>query len=176
MDAKQIAGALLGTIIKICIGIAVIYLVYEVGIGSYNFGYRVFADLPMDVSPGIDKQVTIVAGKTPMEIGQILEDKGVVRDGRVFFVQELLSESHGKLKPGAYTLNTSMNGAEIIAVLSGQTPETEEGGEEADSKAPAKSSGAVVGELQDNAGGVDHTSEMTTEEELQGESPEGEAQ
>lgn len=162
MDAKQIAGAILSTVIRVCLVIVVIYFVYNVGIESYNFGYRVFADLSLDVSPGRDKEVTIVNGKTPKEIGEILEDKGVIADAKVFWVQELLSESHGKLKPGVYQLNTSMNGEQIIAVLSGQNVESEEE-EETDEAIPASNTG-VQGEVQDNVGEEDHTSEMAPDE------------
>lgn len=165
MEAKQIAGAILGTIIKICFGIAVIYFVYELGIESYGFGYRVFADDPLDVGAGIEKEITIVAGKSPMEIGDILQDKGVIRDGKVFFVQELLSESHGELKPGVYTLNTNMTGAEIIAIMSGQVNEEadEQEGEEGN-VTPAENAN-VQGQLEYNVDEADHTSEMAPEDD-----------
>lgn len=125
MELKQIAGAILSTMIRLTITIVVIYFIYNVGIESYNFGYRVFADVAMEISPGRDKDVTIVEGKSVMEIGEILEEAGLIKDAKIFFVQELLSEYHGELKPGIYTLNTSMSGTELMAAMSG-TGETEE--------------------------------------------------
>lgn len=164
MDAKQVAGAILSMIIRVCLVIVVIYFVYNVGIESYNFGYRVFADLSLDVAPGRDKEVTIVNGKSPKEIGELLEDKGVIADAKVFWVQELLSESHGKLQPGVYQLNTSMNGEQIIAVLSGQNIDSDEdASEEKDEAVPASNTG-VEGEIHDNVGEEDHTSEMAPDE------------
>jgi UPF0755 protein len=94
---------------------------YNVGVESYNFGYRVFADVAMELSPGRDKEVTIVEGKSVMQIGEILEQAGLIKDAKIFYVQELLSEYHGELKPGIYTLNTSMSGTEILAVLGGDS-------------------------------------------------------
>lgn len=128
MELKQIAGAILSTMIRLTITIVVIYFIYNVGIESYNFGYRVFADVAMEISPGRDKEVTIVEGKSVMEIGEILEEAGLIKDAKIFFVQELLSEYHGEMKPGIYTLNTSMSGTELMAAMSGT------GEEEADEK------------------------------------------
>lgn len=130
MELKQIAGAILSTMIRLTITIVVIYFIYNVGIESYNFGYRVFADVAMEISPGRDKEVTIVEGKSVMEIGEILEEAGLIKDAKIFFVQELLSEYHGKMKPGIYTLNTSMSGTELMAAMSGTGEEEEDEKEE----------------------------------------------
>ena len=130
MELKQIAGAILSTMIRLTITIVVIYFIYNVGIESYNFGYRVFADVAMEISPGRDKEVTIVEGRSVMEIGEILEEAGLIKDAKIFFVQELLSEYHGKMKPGIYTLNTSMSGTELMAAMSGTGEEEEDEKEE----------------------------------------------
>lgn len=131
MELKQMASAVLSTVIRLTIAIVVIYFIYNIGIDSYNFGYRVFADVAMEISPGRDKEVTIVAGKSVMEIGEILEDAGLVKDARIFWAQEMLSDYHGELKPGVYTLNTSMTGTEMIAAMSGSGEEdAEENSEE----------------------------------------------
>lgn len=130
MELKQMAGAVLGTVIRLTIAIVVIYFIYNIGIDSYNFGYRVFADVAMEISPGRDKDITVVAGKSVMEIGEILENAGLVKDARIFWAQEILSDHHGELKPGIYTLNTSMTGTEIIAAMSGGDEEEEDEEEE----------------------------------------------
>lgn len=126
MELKQMAGAVLGTVIRLTVAIAVIYFIYNVGIESYNFGYRVFADVAVEISPGRDKDVTIVAGKSVMEIGEILEEAGLIKDAKIFWVQEILSDHHGEMKPGIYTLNTSMTGTEMIAAMSGSDDNEEE--------------------------------------------------
>ncbi|MBE5870240.1 MAG: endolytic transglycosylase MltG [Lachnospiraceae bacterium] len=143
MEFKQVIGAILSAIIRITIVIAVIYFVYQVGIRSYNFGYRVFADVAVEISPGRDKTVSVKKGKSVMETGKMLVDAGLIADEKVFFVQELLSEYHGKIKPGVYVLNTSMTGTEMLAVMSDEADEEEEETEAADDK-------KVV--VQDNAG------------------------
>ena len=52
-----------------------------------------------------------------MEIGQILEEKGLIRDAKIFYIQETLSEYHGYLAPGIYELNTSMTIEEMINTM-----------------------------------------------------------
>ena len=126
MEAKQIIGAIISTIIRASLAIVVIYFIYQVGIESYNFGYRVFADVAMEISPGRDKDISIVEGKSTMEIGEILEEAGLIKDAKIFFVQEMLSEDHGELEPGIYTLNTSMTATEMMEVMAGKEGETEE--------------------------------------------------
>lgn len=126
MEAKQIIGAIISTIIRASLAIVVIYFIYHVGIESYNFGYRVFADVAMEISPGRDKDISIVEGKSTMEIGEILEDAGLIKDAKIFFVQEFLSEYHGDLEPGIYTLNTSMTATEMMEIMAGKNEEETE--------------------------------------------------
>ena len=47
----------------------------------------------------------------------MLEAEGLIRDSKLFFAQLKLSAYSGKLLPGTYTLNTSMTGKEMIAVM-----------------------------------------------------------
>ena len=54
-----------------------------------------------------------------------METRGLIKDGKLFVLQELLSEYHGKIKEGAYTLNTSMTVEEMLEVMSGEAEETE---------------------------------------------------
>ena len=52
------------------------------------------------------------------DIGSMLEDKGLIRDGKLFAVQLKLSAYSKKIKPGVYTLNTSMTAKEMMEVMS----------------------------------------------------------
>ena len=53
------------------------------------------------------------------DIGQMLEEKGLIRDGRLFMIQELLSEHHGKIQPGIYDLNTFTTDEAIMPTRGG---------------------------------------------------------
>ena len=64
-----------------------------------------------------------------------MEEKGMIRDARLFYVQELLSSYHNKIKPGIYELRSDMTAREMLAVMSaeateGETESSESGGQE----------------------------------------------
>lgn len=130
MEIKNIVGAFFSTIIRLTIAVAVVYFLYNVGIEGYDFGYRVFADVPVEISPGRDKEISVVEGKSVKETGELLQNAGLIKDANIFWVQERLSEYHGKLQPGIYTLNTSMTSMEMMRIMSASGEEMEENKEE----------------------------------------------
>lgn len=89
----------------------------ELGAFCYDFGYRVFTETPVDEEPGRDVVVQITSDMSESEIGDMLEEEGLIRDGKLFYAQLKLSAYSGDLVPGIYTLNTSMNGKDMILVM-----------------------------------------------------------
>ena len=55
------------------------------------------------------------------QIGEILEAKGLIKDAKVFYVQEKLSNYKGKLKAGTYLLSTAYTPTRIMGILAGDT-------------------------------------------------------
>lgn len=98
----------------------------KLGTFCYDFGYRVFTETAVDEEPGRDVVVQLTADMSEREIGKMLEEEGLVRDGSLFYVQLKVSAYSGKLKPGIYTLNTSMTGKDMITVLAAGTEESTE--------------------------------------------------
>ena len=83
-------------------------------------------DLPED---GQEKVVEITPGMGAMELGDLLEKKGLIRDSKLFFLQLKLSSFSNKMKEGIYTLSTSMTAYEMMQVMSAseiEDTETEE--------------------------------------------------
>ena len=114
-----------GTIIvKVAVMAAAVFFLYKFSLFAYDYGYRIFAETPVDREPGIDVNVAIVEGKTVKQIGKLLEEKGLIRDGRLFVLQETFSEYSGKLNPGVYTLNTSQTPYEMMAIMAEEQPQT----------------------------------------------------
>lgn len=105
------------------LGLAV-FIIYKVAAFTYEYGFRIFAEEPVDREPGIDVNVAIVEGKSVREVGKLLEEKGLIRDGFLFILQEKFSEYSGDLKPGVYTLNTSQTPYEMMAIMSQEVEET----------------------------------------------------
>ena len=82
---------------------------------GYDYGYRLFTETAVDEAPGTDILVQI----------KLLEQKGLVRDGKLFYLQLKTSAYSKSIKPGVYTLNTSMTPKEMMIVMSGQETQTE---------------------------------------------------
>ena len=127
MDSKKVVGSFVGMVLRVIIAIFVLYYLYQTAINAYNFGYRIFADLPCAIAPGRDIQVTVTESMDEKELAKEFEKVGLVEDWKLFWVQILLSEYKEDLKPGIYTLNNSMNSEELLATLAGAGEEDENG-------------------------------------------------
>lgn len=117
MKVSSIASSVLGFVVKIVIICTIVFFVYKYALQAYDFGYRVFAEPAVSEGSGTEITVAIVEGKSALEIGKILEEKGLIRSAQVFYAQEMLSEYHGYLAPGIYTLNTSMTIEEMLSTM-----------------------------------------------------------
>ena len=124
MDKKMIWGVL-KTIFKIAVTLAIVILIYNLGLKAYDFGFRIFAEEPVELGTGRMVSVSIVEGKSVSEIGDILEEKGLIRDAKLFYFQEMFSEYKGELKPGVYELSTGMTPYEMMEIMSASDEEEE---------------------------------------------------
>ena len=112
-------------VLKVVFAVLVVMFVYKGAMLAYDYGYRVFAEEPVDSAPGFDMDVTVEEGMDAKAIGQLLESKGLIKDGTLFYLQNILSKYKGDLKAGDYVLNTSMTTEEMMAVISGEATEEE---------------------------------------------------
>lgn len=134
----ELNKVLLG-LLKVAFGITVILLLIYAGVRlsavGYDFGYRVFTEPAMTSGEGRDVIVQVYEDGSARDLAKSLEDKGLVRDSNLFYLQYKLSAYSGKLVPGIYTLNTSMTSKDMIVLMS--TPvesETESTESEQESK------------------------------------------
>ena len=117
-----VASGIFRTAFYVCVAV----LIFWIGKSAYQFGYNIFNQQPM--SPGAGQEITVVIedGSSVYKIGKTLESKGLVENATTFYVQEWLSNYHGKLKAGTYLLSTAYTPNRIMSILSG---EDEEGAE-----------------------------------------------
>ncbi len=130
MSIKQILGAVLNMIFRLTISCIIVMLVYRLAMYSYHFGYMVFAEAAKEPSPGRDVSVTIESDDDLMEIGELLERRGLISDAKIFFVQAYLLEYKDKIVPGVYKLNTSMKAEEMMSIMATVAEESEGESEE----------------------------------------------
>lgn len=108
----------------IMVTLLVIIAAVKLSSKGYDFGYRVFTEPAIEEVPGRDILVEVKEGTSNRELGIILEQKGLVRDADLFYLQIMLSAYSKRILPGVYTLNTSMTAKEMMVVMS--TEEVEE--------------------------------------------------
>ena len=135
------AKGILRILIYILVGCSIFWLCKT----AYFFGYSIFKQEAMAEAPGQAVTVVVPEGASAIEIGKILEKKGLVESPFMFTIQEYLSTYHGDLKAGTYLLNTSMIPDEIMGILSG-----EESGQSSDTD--DKQTGNQVEEQSTQAG------------------------
>ena len=108
----------------IMVALLVIIAAVKLSSKGYDFGNRVFTEPAIEEVPGRDILVEVKEGTSNRELGEILEQKGLVRDADLFYLQIMLSAYSKRILPGGYTLNTSMTAKEMMVVMS--TEEVEE--------------------------------------------------
>ena len=156
MDIKQLIASAVETVIKIAAVVFLVSFVYDAAVKAYDYGYRVFAEEPVSVGEGRTISISVGAGDSVRDIGKNLEEKGLIRDANLFFVQELLSEYHGKILPGIYDLSTSMTNDEMLEIMSSEPEEEEDTG--------ASTDNVPIGEVEGETEGAEDAGDAGDEE------------
>jgi UPF0755 protein len=120
MKKQKSVYSIIFRITKILFAIIIVMVVYVGALTAYDFGYRIFAEKPMSMTPGEEVEVVIEEGMGTTAVADMLEARGIIRDALVFKIQNKLSHYSSGFLAGTYTLNTSMDNDEIMAVLSGE--------------------------------------------------------
>ncbi|MBO4823930.1 MAG: endolytic transglycosylase MltG [Lachnospiraceae bacterium] len=118
MKLTQILATILSAIIKIAVAIWIVNFLYTKTLAAYDFGYRIFTEAPIAPSPGRDVVVSYTEGKSFKDLAKTLEEKGLVRDYKLAMIQMYVSVYKDTIRPGSYTLNTSMTTEEMMKAMS----------------------------------------------------------
>ena len=163
-----------GGVVRIGLLIIAAMFVIRVARIFHTYGYEIFAQTPVSEEPGRVVTVTVEKGDSVREIGEMLEDKGLIPEdplNLLFRLQERFSENHGKIAPGTYELSTAMSTEQMIQIMSAQTVALEETVPEGSSEL----GGAGEADLQPPPEGGDFHEEGG-EGEAEGAQGEGEAE
>ncbi len=126
MSASKVVLRILHVCISILVFLLVLFGLVKLGGQAYDLGYRVFTERPMENEPGTDVTVRVSEGMNALSLGTVLEEKGLVRDNKLFAIQMMLSAYAKKVKPGLYTLNTHQTSREMLKVMAAEEPKEEE--------------------------------------------------
>lgn len=131
MDAGRILMKFFSVCLSVIVFVVFAFLLYRMGEYSFDFGYRVFTEKAMSTEENAkDKVVRITSDMGAKEIGDLLESKELIRDSNLFVVQLMLSAYKDDMKPGTYTLSTSMTAKEMMQIISAEEEEETETEEE----------------------------------------------
>jgi UPF0755 protein len=130
MDVNKVLMAILKVIFSIMIILVIIVLTVHLCQTGYDYGYRFFTETPVAEAPGEDVLVQVKDDTTSMGLAKMLEQKGLIRDAKLFYMRLELSAYRNSIQPGIYTLNTSMTPKEMMMVMSAEELETTEATEE----------------------------------------------
>lgn len=125
MNVKQLLGAITGMIIKIAIAAVVIVLVFRAAVFAYDFGFQLFADIPVSEGDGRTVSVTLSQMQDLNDVADLLEEKGVIRNATAFKISAKLSECDDRIAAGTYELSTAMSMEQILQMLCAQEDTTE---------------------------------------------------
>ncbi|MDY3909465.1 MAG: hypothetical protein SOZ48_07015 [Eubacterium sp.] len=85
---------------------------------SYSFAYEILGDMAMEMPPGQDKFFTITESQDEFAVANNLEEMELVKNKYSFYLRmQLKKTDKTALKPGSYTLNTSMSYDEILHAI-----------------------------------------------------------
>lgn len=126
MNIKKAALTVLSITLNIVVTVMVLIGLSRLGSAAYHYGHSVFHAEAMDPAPGRQVNITVAQGDSAQEIAQLLQEKGLVEDWKLFFIQARLSKYYDTMEAGDYTLTTAMTPKEMMAVMSGESLEEEE--------------------------------------------------
>ncbi len=133
MNFKRIGLGLLDTIVKVVFVIVVIMLINKYARVAYNYGYRIFNQVPVSSGTGRTVTVTVSEGDSASKIADKLAGVGLITDKRLFRLQEQFSDYHGMEAPGTYELSTAMTPEEMLQIMASgaSAEETSSSGDDA---------------------------------------------
>ena len=126
MSIKSVIGSTVELIIKVVALVFIASYIIKAAVAAYDYGYRIFTEAPVSLGEGRVISVSVEEPVSVRDVGQMLQERGLIRDANLFVIQELLSEDHGKIQPGIYDLSTSMTAQEMVAVMAADAPEEDE--------------------------------------------------
>lgn len=132
MSVKGIIGSTAELIVKLVFLVFAATYIMRAATAAYDYGFRIFTEEPVSLGEGRTISVSVKEPVSAREVGEMLEERGLIRDANLFVIQELLSENHGKMQPGIYDLSTAMTAEEMMDVMAADAPEEgeEDTGEE----------------------------------------------
>ncbi len=161
MNVRKLILGLLDMAVKVAFVVFVVVLISRYSKVAYNYGYRIFNQIPVSSGTGRTVTVTISASDSASDIAEKLSSAGLITDKMLFRLQEKFSDYQGLETPGVYELSTAMTTEEMLQIMAAGSSEV------SGTDTAAKES------ADENSGSSDSGEEATTGETNAGEESNG---
>lgn len=115
------------SVLRIVINLIILYLLIQFFLFAYRFAYQVFANEAYQPNNETTVTVTVKEQDTVTQTADTLEKEGIIANKYIFILCYKFSKYNGNLKAGTYELSPAMKTDEILAILSNEEPENNEG-------------------------------------------------
>jgi UPF0755 protein len=114
----KILKSVLQLFLNILFYVLVVLAIMKLSTAAFEFSYQVFGNVVVEEAPGTDVEIKIQEGESTSSIARKLAVQKLVVNQYSFYLRTKLTTGSDKpILPGSYTLNTSMNYDDILAII-----------------------------------------------------------
>ncbi len=125
MENDKISKVILQISLRTLMNVVLLFILVEGFVYTYQFSYKVFADVPYMPASSDTVTITIESGSTAKQVASIMEGSGLVEDDKLILARLYLGKYNKKIIAGIYTLSPAMSADAICKKICGiQSEET----------------------------------------------------
>lgn len=125
MENDKISKVILQISLRTLMNVVLLFILVEGFVYTYQFSYKVFADVPYMPASSDTVTITIESGSTAKQVASIMEGSGLVDDDKLILARLYLGKYNKKIIAGTYTLSPAMSADAICKKICGiQSEET----------------------------------------------------
>ena len=125
MENDKISKVILQISLRTLMNVVLLFILVEGFVYTYQFSYKVFADVPYMPASSDSVTITIESGSTAKQVADIMEGSGLVEDDKLILARLYLGKYNKKIIAGTYTLSPAMSADAICKKICGiQSEET----------------------------------------------------
>lgn len=106
-----------GFMFRLLVNLIIIFIVISIFSYAFNFAYSVFGDTAKDPDSSQYVIVEVSSDSSILNIGEALEDAGIIDDKYVFYAKVKLKGYSNSIRSGKYGLSASMDFEEIMQII-----------------------------------------------------------
>lgn len=119
MENDKISKVILQISLRTLMNVVLLFILVEGFVYTYQFSYKVFADVPYMPASSDTVTITIESGSTAKQVADIMEGSRLVEDDKLILARLYLGKYNKKIIAGTYTLSPAMSADAICKKICG---------------------------------------------------------